>query len=710
MPVLQTVGRFFRQHPSVFVSLVFLVILYKYFFGWFTLILETSPIFLFAGFFLGIILAYGEPNIPENDHVYKKIEKAYNRNVGGNDKSVGGISAPRIASNEERLAKHNNTGKVTKRRSHNGGSSSESSSSESDGSETNAHQMLHTFHHLRSATSSSRSSQDGDSNDSSIEDGTENQESKEHNENEQKNSKVVAWTADDQKNILNIGCLEIERNQRLESLIARRRARKYVDRNLIDFGSSDSLPTIEELSKFNVQIPAIFAPRKNPFDLPYNEDNFPESAPSAPLKMLNKFDLPFDQANESSSSEGANPSHVDSTPVFSQSQKDTMFRRHESFTQGAPFLSDFWQDMQPSRFRPYFVTEKMADEGIPVPNIEGEASEKSSAEDSDSTSSVTDQESHKLVLEDCSNQNLRPPLSQTEEQFHLAQNARDVTLALNIEPPLLISDSSDDDISLPDGNINDWEEAQESANLNLSQNASLDGPSVIEYPHEMEMTSNEFHQLSPHPNDIDSSSSSTEATELSELNSIELPAKEVEFIDDIPIADPVYDYSPSGSKKPTSVGSVIDVALLQQGNIHTSDVEVRMGEDSPSRIAAHSSETATPNLTSIPESKPIEKSTSEVRERDNSGNDGSNQDSISHANPTNLASAQESKSREKETSEVREQGNSGNDGSNQDSVSHANPTAPDVSSKPTSTSSINVKAGTKIISSSRKAVFGLFKK
>ncbi|XP_052162159.1 uncharacterized protein LOC127779427 isoform X1 [Oryza glaberrima] len=670
MPVLKTVGRFFRRYPSIFSSLVFLVILYKFFFGWFTFLLETSPIFLFAGFFLGIILAYGEPNIPENDHVYKKIEKAYNRNVRDNSKSAGGVTLPSIASSEERLAKHNNTEKVTNGRSHIGAFSSESGSGESDGSETDTHPMLHTFHHLRSATSSSRSSQDGDSNDSSIEDGNENQEGKDDNEHEEKNGKVVAWTADDQKNILNIGCLEIERNQRLENLIARRRARKYIDRNLIDFGSSDSLPKIEELSKFNVQIPAIFAPRKNPFDLPYNEDNFPESAPSAPLNMLSKFDLPFDEANESSSTGGANSNHVDSTTVFSQSQKDTMFRRHESFTPGAPFLSDFWQDTQPSRFRPYFVTEKMANEGISVPNLEGEASEKSSVEDSDSTSSVTDQENHKLVMEDSPNQNLGPQMSQMDEQPHHSQNAREVPLALDIEPPLLISDSSDDDISLPGGNINDREEAQENGNLNLSQNASLEDPSVIEYPHQMEMISNEFHQLSPHSNDNDSLSSSTEATEPPELNSIELPANEVEFINEIPIADPIYDISPSRSEKPASIGSTIDAVLLQEGNTHTSDVEMSMdGEDSVSRIEA--SEIPAPSLASVQESKP----------------------------------------REKETSEVKEQDNSGHDGGNQDSVSHANSKVPVISSKPSISGLSNpVKSGSKMISSSKKAVFGLFKK
>lgn len=66
---LRPAGRFLQRHPSVLCLLFFLVILYKYFFSWFTLLLAASPIFLFTGFFLGIILAYGEPNNPENDHV-----------------------------------------------------------------------------------------------------------------------------------------------------------------------------------------------------------------------------------------------------------------------------------------------------------------------------------------------------------------------------------------------------------------------------------------------------------------------------------------------------------------------------------------------------------------------------------------------------------------------------------------------------------------
>jgi hypothetical protein len=142
------------------------------------------------------------------------------------------------------------------------------------------------------------------------------------------------------------------------------------------------------------------------------------------LKMRNAFDLPREQQDESSSTEGDNSSNVEPILVASQPQKNRMLRRHESFTEGAPFLSDFWQDLQPSRFRPYFVTEISANEGITVPSHEGETSEKSSVQDSNSTCSVTDQEIQKELLEDSSNQGQGPSFSQTDEQSPSAQNIR----------------------------------------------------------------------------------------------------------------------------------------------------------------------------------------------------------------------------------------------------------------------------------------------
>ncbi|RLN32987.1 hypothetical protein C2845_PM03G06510 [Panicum miliaceum] len=629
MTPLRTAGRFFQRHPCVLCLLVLLLILYKYFFGWFTLLVTTSPIFLIAGIFLGIILAYGEPNNPEKDHIYKKIDKARCSN----------IPLPKIPS-EEKVAKHKNRDKKIRKRSHVVASSSEPGSSESGGSDTDNIPMLHAFHHLRSGSNSSQSSQDGDSNDSSIEDEMENHQGNGVKVREGKGHvKVVAWTADDQKNILKIGCLEIERNQRLETLIARRRARKYSDKNLIDFGSSDSLPTVEELSKFNVQIPAVFAPRKNPFDVPYNEDNFPDSAPSVLLEIGNPFDLPNEQENESSSSGGAKSSHAEPIPIASHLQRRALLRRHESFTEGAPFLTDIWQDARPSRFKPYFVTEKMANEEITNPVLEGETSEKSnskasSVQDSDSTSSVADQESQKDVLEDFSNQGQQSSFSQTEEHAHIARHVREVSLALDMDPPVLISDSSDDDISLSGEHTNDWVEAPQS-DFSFSLNTLLEDPSVMQHHQEIDVTSNGLHQMSPHSNDLELTSSSSETTnDPFEVNDIELSAKEAVIIDDTHIPDPVYDSSPSGSEKPAPIGLVIDEVVLQDGHTRTLDAEASIKEEgSPTRMEASSSEVAAPSLSSLERSELKEKEAYEMREQSMVGHNKAHESFVSRDDP-----------------------------------------------------------------------------
>ncbi|CAL5062832.1 unnamed protein product [Urochloa decumbens] len=639
MTPLRTAGRFVQRHPSVLCLVLLLLVLYKYFFGWFTLLVTTSPIFLIAGVFLGIILTYGEPNNLEKDHVYKKIEKASCPNTHDINKSVRGVPLPKIPS-EETMAKNINREKKIRKICHGVASSSEPGSSESGGSDTDNIPMLHAFHHLRSGSNSSQSSQDVDSNDSSIEDGTENQQSNGGNVPKGKQHvKAVAWTTDDQKNILKIGCLEIERNQRLETLLARRRARKCTDRNLIDFGSSDSLPTIEELSKFNVQIPAIFAPRKNPFDVPYDEDNFPGSAPSAPLEIGNPFDLPSEQANESSSSREANSINAEPIPVASHLQRSALLRRHESFTEGAPFLSDFWQDARPSRFRPYFVTEKMANEEITDPVNEVETSEKSnskasSVQDSDSISSVADQESQRDVLEDGSNQGQQSSLSQTGEHAHITRHVREVSLALDMEPPVLISDSSDDDISLSGEHTNDWEEAQQS-DFSFSHNTLLRDPSFMQYHQEIDMTSNGLHLMSPHSNDLELTSSSSDTTDDPfELNDIELSAKEVVVIDDTHIPDPIYDSSPSGSEKPAPIGLVIDEVVPHDGHACNLDAEASIQEEgSPSRMEASSSEVAAPSLSSVEQRELQEKEAYEIREQSIVDHNKAHESSPSHADP-----------------------------------------------------------------------------
>lgn len=198
-------------------------------------------------------------------------------------------------------------------------------------------------------------------------------------EKDDKTKSLVSWTADDQKNLVELGKSEMERNQRLESLIARRRARKFVEKSLIYLDNIDSLPSIEDLSQFQIEIPSIFPPRRNPFDLPYDSDEIPLSAPPRLVPRQNPFDLPPDQVYESNSPSMANPSHQQ---VVTNPQRDILLRRHDSFNSGASFLGDLREERCASRLKPYFVGEKKdeeeTDSNVPRQSSEGNDSTVSS--------------------------------------------------------------------------------------------------------------------------------------------------------------------------------------------------------------------------------------------------------------------------------------------------------------------------------------------
>ena len=56
----------------------------------------------------------------------------------------------------------------------------------------------------------------------------EEAEDEDEDEGDEYGYKVVEWTEDDQKNLMDLGTSELEMNRRLESLIAKRRARKLI--------------------------------------------------------------------------------------------------------------------------------------------------------------------------------------------------------------------------------------------------------------------------------------------------------------------------------------------------------------------------------------------------------------------------------------------------------------------------------------------------
>ncbi|CAD6229379.1 unnamed protein product [Miscanthus lutarioriparius] len=237
---------------------------------------------------------------------------------------------------------------------------------------------------------------DDDSNDEGDDiDAKDNVEGKKKND-----GKEVAflWTADDEKNLMDLGYSEMERNRRLEILMARRRSRKNIkfeiDNNLTDVDSNGAGRSLDDLSRFRAHVPPIAVPRRNPFDLPYDSEEaaIPGSAPSILHARKNPFDLPLEQLNDSVVVPA--PDSLNSGESVMSPRRDTIFRRHESFNFGR---MDAIQEKCFSRLKPYFVPETVE---WNASNFQRQFSDKSeskmsSVTESDIASSVADHEDHK---------------------------------------------------------------------------------------------------------------------------------------------------------------------------------------------------------------------------------------------------------------------------------------------------------------------------
>ncbi|KAF6153522.1 hypothetical protein GIB67_027389 [Kingdonia uniflora] len=162
-----------------------------------------------------------------------------------------------------------------------------------------------------------------------------------------KRKSAVAWTEDDEKNLMDLGTSELERNQRLENLIAKRRARKKplikeTEKNLIDL----------DFNAPSLQITSISTTKNNPFDLPFHFSEtegllpVPGSAPSAYHPRGNPFDIPYDPLEEK-------PNLTDDSfheEFMTGFQKDIFFCRHESFSLGSSLFGGVKHE---KRFNPY---------------------------------------------------------------------------------------------------------------------------------------------------------------------------------------------------------------------------------------------------------------------------------------------------------------------------------------------------------------------
>lgn len=263
-------------------------------------------------------------------------------------------------------------------------------------------------------SSDSTESDDDIVNHEEFEVGEDEEEEETHADKEDETKSAITWTEDDQKNLMNLGTSELERNQRLENLIARRRARKNMrmmaEKNLIDLESAD-LP---------FHIAPISTARHNPFDLPYDSnDNIPGSAPSILLPRRNPFDLPYDSSEEKPDLAG--DTFQQDFVTFHQ-PKDSFFRRHESFNVGPSIFGAPRQERQEIKLRPYFVPERMAVEGTSYSSFQRQSSEvseskMSSVPDTESMGSAGDLEDMRVTEED---------LSQEPVLISVAEHASDL--------------------------------------------------------------------------------------------------------------------------------------------------------------------------------------------------------------------------------------------------------------------------------------------
>ncbi|CAL4904443.1 unnamed protein product [Urochloa decumbens] len=115
----------------------------------------------------------------------------------------------------------------------------------------------------------------------------------------------------DQKDFMDPSSLDTEKNENLESLMERRKAKNILkfelDRRLMDMQAADAIQKMEEASHFRVQVPSISTPRPNPFDPSNGSEEtvelpqIPDSAPSVLLPWRKPFDIPFDQIVDRSS-------------------------------------------------------------------------------------------------------------------------------------------------------------------------------------------------------------------------------------------------------------------------------------------------------------------------------------------------------------------------------------------------------------------------
>ncbi|PKA64044.1 hypothetical protein AXF42_Ash005056 [Apostasia shenzhenica] len=423
------------------------------------------------------------------------------------------------------------------------------------------------------------SSPDHESDDGSAEVETENQadeEDEDPQEEKDKNEAVVKWTADDQKNLMDLGSSEIERNRRLENLMAKRRARKLqrfqTDKNLIDL-DTEPLPFMEEMSRLNVQVAAISAPRHNPFDLPYDSQEsmglppVPGSAPSVLLPRRNPFDLPYEQVEGCGRPTGESSKH--DVPLIQSEILDRNGKLNVVVNS-----EDFKVEKTEPKLMPYFVAEKMG--GTISESCEGQLSEKSDSKESstvesDSTSSVVD-EDHELSEREI--RELMPSANQDMEFVERVSQFSEVLGSGDIEHEQ--NNTVEEDTVKPESCLL----VPSAVNSEVIEE-KYDASSSSSFSEEEKNHGTSIHVESTHSSHRDGDSAG------SSNHSMPSDVKEAEGTDDNRVADPVYDSSPSAN-------SVSHIASLGEDLFRKGEEKLNTGALLPSDMQINLSKVISP--------------------------------------------------------------------------------------------------------------------
>ncbi|XP_077248943.1 uncharacterized protein LOC143888421 isoform X2 [Tasmannia lanceolata] len=430
---------------------------------------------------------------------------------------------------------------------------------------------------------------------------------------------VVTWTEDDEKNLKDLGTSEIERNLRLETLIAKRSERKnrrfVAEKNLIDLDSNDSAQVgtsiTDELADLQVHIPSVSTTRHNPFDIPYGSDEIsglppiPGSAPSVLLPRRNPFDLLYDQAGERSTLMGESLGQQESLTI---QQRDAYFRRHESFTLGASFPGEIKHEKLDVSLKPYFVPERLVSEETSYSTYQRQASEKSDSKVSSvpETDTVVDLDERKVVLErELSLEELISPTNHAAEPVERESESSEEVDSVEIEQEQSGSDGGAiPKIDLNVSNVND--EIQQDTEALERLKGEIIGEVVEEEYKGSSLSLLELNEKSFETNTEegsgsigemrgDSSKWSSESVLSASLDS-DLLSRGVEGVHDGQVVEPVYDSSPSAVEKTLSNMTTIeedlfhvDKGILSSTSSIASDMHVEISSGGLPPILAESS-------------------------------------------------------------------------------------------------------------------------